>query len=68
MDCYGFCLCEESSDNSYGPGGSFGELALLYLEPRMATIKSVKHGGFRFDPCIQGSPGVPIPPICGRYT
>ncbi|KAL0093284.1 protein kinase A regulatory subunit [Phycomyces blakesleeanus] len=38
------CLINDHKVTSYGPGGSFGELALMYNAPRAATIIATSDG------------------------
>ncbi|KAI9030036.1 cAMP dependent protein kinase regulatory subunit [Phycomyces nitens] len=42
LDCY--INSDQQKVTTYGPGGSFGELALMYDSPRAATIVSVASG------------------------
>ncbi|OAD68508.1 protein kinase A regulatory subunit [Phycomyces blakesleeanus NRRL 1555(-)] len=42
LDCY--INSDQQKVTTYGPGGSFGELALMYDSPRAATIVSVVSG------------------------
>ncbi|CDS02636.1 hypothetical protein LRAMOSA00041 [Lichtheimia ramosa] len=38
------CFINDQHVVAYGPGGSFGELALMYNSPRAATIVATSHG------------------------
>jgi hypothetical protein len=38
------CACRVAAVKSYGPGDSFGDLALLYNTPRAASIKCTQSG------------------------